>query len=48
MVRVLLYRVEADADWSSICELTAERLPDVISKIKKRKGYPRRLDRKPS
>lgn len=30
---VLLYRVEGDADWSSICEVIAEMLPEVIRKV---------------
>lgn len=45
---VLLYRVEGDADWSSICELIAETLPDVIRKVEEPRGYPRRLDPTPS
>lgn len=45
---VTLYRVEGDADWSMICELIAETLPDVIRKVEEPKGYPRRLDPTPS
>jgi len=30
---VALYKVEGDADWSAICELIAEVLPDVIRKV---------------
>lgn len=45
---VLLYRVEGDADWSGICELIAETLPEVIRKVEEPKGYRRRLDRTPS
>ena len=41
---VTLYGVEGDADWSTICELIAETLPDVIRKVEEPKGYPRRLD----
>jgi hypothetical protein len=45
---VLLYRVEGDADWSSISELIAETLPDVIRKVEVESGFSRRLDRMPS
>ena len=37
-----LYRVQGDADWSQICELIAETLPDVIAKVEAADG--RHLD----
>ena len=43
---VLLYRVEGDADWSSMCELIAETLPDVITKVEAAESGGVRFDRR--
>jgi len=33
---VSLYRVEGDADWTAICEIIAERLPELVAKAEAR------------
>jgi hypothetical protein len=33
---VSLYRVEGDADWTAICEIIAELLPELVAKIEAR------------
>lgn len=33
---VSLYRVEGDADWTAICEIIAELLPELVAKVEAR------------
>jgi hypothetical protein len=33
---VALYRAEGDADWTAICEIIAELLPDLVAKAEAR------------
>jgi hypothetical protein len=33
---ISLYRVEGDADWTAICEIIAELLPEIVAKLEAR------------